>query len=91
MTSFKKDEQEGNKPHQKPTFSVLMTKENDMELEYFTKMDLGQFSKLDRPMAILAYKVLTIASKPIFSGSLDHRINMLDPKKVLPLLEMGHD
>ena len=34
----------------------------------------------------MAYKILVRAIRPIFSGSLDHRINMLDAKKVLPVL-----
>ena len=53
------------------------------------KMDLPAIAKLDRPKSINAFKIVTNASKPVFSGSLDHRINMLDIKKVLNVLEMG--
>lgn len=39
----------------------------------------------------MAYKTLKVALNPVFSGSLDHRINMLDPKKALSLLDLGAD
>jgi hypothetical protein len=54
-------------------------------------MELVTLSRLDRSTAILGYKVLKLAQKPIFSGSLDHRINMLDYNKVFALLENGFD
>ena len=68
-----------------------MTQEIAKEVDYFTKMDLITITRLDRPTAILAYKVLKLAQKPIFSGSLDHRINMLDYNKVTALLDIGFD
>ena len=62
--------------------SVLLTKEYCEELDYFTKVDLPVIARLDHQTAILAYKTLNLASKPVFSGALDHRINVLDLKKV---------
>jgi len=38
-----------------------------------------------------AIRVLTQAQKPTFSGSVDHRINMLDLKKVEGLLKLGRE
>ena len=66
-----------------------MTKEMQFDLDYYTKMDLSLLAKMDRQNAIIAYKTLKIALNPVFSGSLDHRINMLDPKKAFALLELG--
>lgn len=68
-----------------------MTKEMPFDLDYYTKMDLSMLAKMDRQTAIMAYKTLKIALNPVFSGALDHRINMLDPKKALSLLELGTD
>ena len=36
----------------------------------------------------LAYRALIQAAKPTFSGSVDHRINLLDPKKCQVLLNL---
>ena len=52
-------------------------------------MEISTLAKMDRASQIVAYKHLSMAMKPIFSGSVDHRINLLDPRKVQSLIDLG--
>ena len=51
-------------------------------------LEIPLMAKFDIAQAQAAYKVLVRAMRPVYSGSLDHRINMLDAKKVLPILNL---
>lgn len=52
-------------------------------------MDLAKFKTLSKQEASLAYRFLYKALKPVFSGSVDHRVNLLDHRKVIMMLEKG--
>ena len=65
-----------------------MTKEISEENEYMQNLEHLLMAKFDVQKAQAAYKILIRAVRPVYSGSLDHRINMLDAKKVLPILSL---
>ena len=52
-----------------------MTREYHKEMNYWLRMELQTIAKLERHDAVNAFKILTAAQKPVFSGSVDHRIN----------------
>lgn len=63
--------------------TILLTKEMDDNLEDFVKIDMEDFIDLSKtPKASLMYKLLLKAEAPVFSGSIDHRMNLLDFKKL---------
>ena len=66
----------------------MLTKEINEENEYMPNLELPLMKKFDIEQAQAAYKILVRAMRPVYSGSLDHRINMLDAKKVLPILNL---
>ena len=70
--------------------TVLLTKEIHDDLEYMANLDLQLIFKLSLTEAQLAYKTLVRSVRPVFSGALDHRINMLDARKVLPVLALDN-
>ena len=67
---------------------MLLTKEINEENEYMPNLEIPLMAKFDVEQAQAAYKILVRAMRPVYSGSLDHRINMLDAKKVLPILNL---
>ena len=66
----------------------MLTKEINEENEYMPNLEIPLMAKFDIEQAQAAYKILVRAMRPVYSGSLDHRINMLDAKKVLPILNL---
>ena len=66
----------------------MLTKEINEENEYMPNLEIPLMAKFDVEQAQAAYKILVRAMRPVYSGSLDHRINMLDAKKVLPILNL---
>ena len=66
----------------------MLTKEINEENEYMPNLETHLMKKFDIEQAQAAYKILVRAMRPVYSGSLDHRINMLDAKKVLPILNL---
>ena len=66
----------------------MLTKEINEEDEYMPNLEIPLMAKFDVEQAQAAYKILVRAMRPVYSGSLDHRINMLDAKKVLPILNL---
>ena len=68
--------------------TVLLTKEISEDSEYMPNLEIPLLAKFDQEQAQAAYKILVRALRPVYSGSTDHRINMLDAKKVLPILSL---
>ena len=51
-------------------------------------MDEKLMSKYTKTQAQVAYKLLSRAIAPTYSGSVDHRINLLNKQKVFTILDM---
>lgn len=51
-------------------------------------MDEKLISKFTKTQAQVAYKLLSRAIAPTYSGSVDHRINLLNKQKVFSILDM---
>ena len=68
--------------------TLLLTPEIDDNLEGIINLELSILAKYTVKEAQRAYKILVRSSKPIFSGSIDHRVNLLDARKVLPIMNM---
>ena len=47
------------------------------------RLDLNAISKLDLAAANLAYKSLQQSQLPVFSGSVDHRINLFAERELV--------
>jgi hypothetical protein len=63
--------------------TVLLTKEMDDNQEDFINIDIDDFIALGKThKANLMYKLLLRSEAPVFSGSVDHRMNLLDFKKL---------
>ena len=71
--------------------TILLTTEIEDNLSGLLNYDLVKISKFSIKQAQISYKILMRSSKPIFSGSVDHRINLLDSRKVLPIMQMNPD
>jgi len=54
----------------------------DDSQEDFINLKDREFVKIVRQKPNLVYKILKKAAKPIYSGSIDHRTNMLDTQKM---------
>lgn len=53
-----------------------------MERDYYMRLDLNTTSKLDIETANLAYRTLKKAQMPLFSGAIDHRINLFAEREI---------
>lgn len=54
-------------------------------------MDEKLISKYTKAQAQIAYKLLSRAIAPTYSGSVDHRINLLNKQKVFTILDMDDE
>jgi hypothetical protein len=58
--------------------TVLLTKEMDDNQEAFINLKDSDFKEVCEQKSALVYKVLKKAMTPIYSGAIDHRMNLLD-------------
>ena len=71
--------------------TLLLIPEIDDNMEGIINLELSTLGRFTIKEAQRAYKILVRSSKPTFSGSIDHRINLLDARKVLPIMNMNED
>ena len=75
-------------PQVQPMRTVLLIKEIKDKNEDFVNMDPSEMKQFKKKQAQEAYKALVRATKPTFSGSIDHRINLLEFRKVAAVLDL---
>ena len=63
--------------------TIVLTKEIDDAEPDYVCIDVAEIAKMDREEAQRAYKMLHRAVKPTFSGNCDHRLNLLDIRRVV--------
>ena len=70
-----------HKWHKLDNLTLLLTKEVLDGLPDFLNMPLQKFENCTIAELDFAFQILVASIKPVYSGSVDHRINTLDIKK----------